>query len=98
MKEIKEISELDNGINIIKFSAKWCRPCKKITPIIDKLEEELPKANFYNVDIGTSNDIATAFNISSIPSILILNGNKPLDMIVGTMDKTTIKNRINKHL
>jgi len=62
---------------VIDFTAEWCGPCKRISPLIDELE------NIYNVDnkqllcvikvdVDKNEDIATEFNISSMPTFVFI--------------------------
>lgn len=56
---------------VIDFYADWCRPCKMIAPILDELALEYAgKVNFYKVDTQVEQELARAFNISSIPLVV----------------------------
>jgi thioredoxin 1 len=58
---------------VIDFYADWCRPCKMIAPIMDQLSEEYEgKVRFYKVNTEKEPEVAKAFNISSIPTLLFI--------------------------
>ena len=54
---------------ILDFTAKWCGPCKKIAPLLEKLHREKGTENIYflKVDIDEQEELAQMFEISSIP-------------------------------
>jgi thiol-disulfide isomerase/thioredoxin len=56
----------------IKFSADWCGPCKKIQPLYDNLASLYTDAIFIYIDIDKSEDIATKYNITSLPTFSII--------------------------
>ncbi len=56
---------------IIDFYADWCGPCKMVAPVLEKLSEEYKgKIHIYKVDTEAQQELAAAFGIRSIPSIL----------------------------
>lgn len=58
---------------IIDFNAKWCGPCRQLTPIFEKLANEYAgKVDFYSVDIDKERELASAFGVSSIPALLFI--------------------------
>lgn len=80
---------------IVDFTATWCGPCQRISPILEELAKEYDgKIVIYKVDIDKNRDLANAFNISSIPAIMYI----PLDgepvMTVGARDKGKFKTEI----
>lgn len=76
---------------IIDFYADWCGPCKMVSPILDEISEEFSgRVYVYKVDTDKENELAMAFGIQSIPSIMFI----PLDgkpkMSVGASSKDKI--------
>jgi len=56
---------------IIDFYADWCQPCKIVAPILEELSKEYEgKINIYKVNTEEETELAAAFGIKSIPSIL----------------------------
>ena len=85
--------------SVIDFYADWCGPCKMVAPVIEELSEEYSgKVNFFKVDTEAEQDLAAAFGIQSIPSLLFI----PLDgkprMAAGALPKETMKEVIDKEL
>lgn len=58
---------------IVDFYADWCGPCKMVSPVLDELSEEYSdKMNVYKIDTDAEQELAMAFGIQSIPSILFI--------------------------
>jgi thioredoxin len=58
---------------IIDFYADWCGPCKMVTPILEKISKEYDgKLHIYKVDTDKEQELAGAFGIQSIPSLLFI--------------------------
>ena len=80
---------------IVDFTATWCGPCQRISPILEELAKEYDgKIVIYKVDIDKNRDLATAFNISSIPAIMYIPLNGEPVMTVGARDKGKFKTEI----
>lgn len=82
---------------VIDFSAEWCGPCKSLSPILDELAKEYDgKVLFYKVDIDECNELAGAYGITSVPTMLFCpaNGSTPT-AITGAYPKEEIINVIN---
>ena len=58
---------------IIDFYADWCGPCKMVAPILEELSGEYEgKMNVYKIDTEKQQELAQAFGVQSIPSILFV--------------------------
>ena len=84
---------------IVDFTAKWCGPCQRISPILDELSKEYEgQIVIYKVDIDKCQNLAQALGISSVPAILYI----PLDgepaMTIGSRDKARFKSEIESML
>ena len=73
---------------VIDFYADWCSPCKMVAPIMEELGQEFDgKLNIYKVDTEDQQEIASAFGIRSIPSILFIPKQGQPQMSAGAMPK-----------
>jgi thioredoxin 1 len=84
---------------IIDFYADWCAPCKIVEPILRELAQEYRgKLNIYRVDTQAEQELAAAFGIQSIPSILFVPLHDKPQMAVGALPKKTLKEAIKEVL
>jgi len=80
---------------IIDFYAAWCGPCKTIAPILEDLAKEYDgQIDIYKIDTEVEQELAGAFGIRSIPSILFCPMNGAPQMAQGAMPKDSFKNVI----
>ena len=84
---------------IIDFYADWCGPCKMIAPILEELADEYSEdIVIYKVDTETEQELAAAFGIRSIPSILFIPMKGSPQMAQGALPKATLKEAIDEIL
>jgi len=79
-------SEVINSkdIYLVDFWAEWCRPCKSIFSILEKISIEYKgRLKLGQVDVGKYPGIATKYNILSMPNLLFFKGGKVLEQIIG---------------
>ena len=76
---------------IIDFWAEWCGPCKMISPILEEISSDYEgKLNVYKVNVDEQGEVAAAFGIQSIPSLLFIPMNDMPRMAVGAQPKAAI--------
>ncbi len=107
-KFIKEIFDYENNKEwkfegelpaVIDFYADWCQPCKMIAPIIEDLSTEYEgKVNFFKVDTEAQQELAGAFGIQSIPSLLFIPVDGKPQMAAGALPKESFIEIIEKEL
>jgi thioredoxin 1 len=68
--------EMENTIIVLDFTATWCGPCKRIYPLLESLSNEYSNVLFYKIDIDKLSDVATHFQIQSVPSFKFIYNNK----------------------
>jgi len=81
---------------IIDFYADWCQPCKIVAPILEELSVEFDgKINIYKVNTEQEVELASAFGIRSIPSMLFCPAEGQPQMAVGALPRETLIQAIN---
>lgn len=84
---------------IIDFYADWCGPCKMVAPILEELSDEYDgKVDIYKVNTEQEQELAAAFGIRSIPSILFVPKEGEPQMAQGAMPKPSFKQAIKEVL
>jgi len=80
---------------VVDFSAHWCGPCQQLAPIVDQLANEYAgKVKVGKVDIDHSQQVASTFDIMSVPTVLFFEGGKRVDQLVGLNSKSAYKTKI----
>jgi len=84
---------------IVDFYADWCQPCKLVEPVLAELAAEYEgKINIYKVDVGAERELAAAFGIRSIPTMLFVPVEGKPRMATGALPKNAIEQAINEVL
>ena len=84
---------------IVDFWATWCPPCKVIAPILDDLAKEYKgQIYIYKVDVDKEPQLASAFGIQSIPTLLFVPMTGDPRAEVGAITKETFKDRIDNFM
>ncbi len=84
---------------VIDFWAPWCGPCRMVGPVIEELSEEYKgQVNFYKINTDEEQELAGAFGIRSIPSLLFIPVEGQPKMAVGAVPKENLKKVIQEDL
>lgn len=84
---------------IIDFYADWCGPCRKVAPIMEKLANEYDgKLTIYKVNVDQEKELASAFQIRSIPTVLFIPKEGQPMMQVGAMTEAQFREVVTTHL
>ena len=84
---------------LIDFYADWCGPCKMVAPILEELSKEFDgKIDIYKVNTEVEQELAAAFCIQSIPSLLFCPKDGKPQMAMGALPKQAMTDAINEVL
>ena len=83
-----------SGTALVDFWAPWCAPCTMLSPIIDEIEAEIKDLKVARVNVDENSDLASKFNISSIPCVLIFKDGRLIDTLIGFRQKREYLNAI----
>ena len=75
---------------LIDFFATWCGPCRMIAPIIEALADEHPEYLVCKVDTDEAPELAAAFGIEVIPTVVVLKNGKITAKATGVRPKEAI--------
>lgn len=83
---------------LVDFWAEWCGPCKMIAPILEELDSELEGyVSIAKVDTDANPELPKAYNIRSIPTILLFSEGEVVGQIVGAVSKQLILDKLAFH-
>jgi putative thioredoxin len=84
---------------LVDFWATWCGPCKALGPTLEKLADEMAGAFVLaKVDIDRNQEIAQAFRIQSVPTVVLIAGGQPVDAFAGARSYAEVKEFLERHL
>ncbi|MDC7998003.1 thioredoxin family protein [Gilvibacter sediminis] len=78
---------------IMDFYATWCAPCKRMEPIIARLEEEFPNVDFYKMDVD-KNEADDVLEVESIPTYIFIKNEENLEWVEGAMSYEDMRAKI----
>ncbi|MFT4702759.1 MAG: thioredoxin 1 [Bradymonadia bacterium] len=82
---------------LIDFYADWCGPCKRLAPILDQLSEEYDgTVKFVKVDVDKNPGTSQAFQVKSMPTMILMKDGQPVDGMVGAQPKAAIEEMLAK--
>ena len=84
---------------LVDFWAPWCGHCTRLSPVIDEVAEELGDAiKVVKVNVDANRELATQYNIKSLPSMLIFKAGKVEETLMGFMPKATLLTKVQARL
>lgn len=86
----KEVLKSDKPV-LIDFWASWCGPCRMLSPVISEIAEELDgKVKVCKVNVDDEMELASAFRIRSIPTVMVVKDGKVTNTSVGVRHKSQL--------
>ncbi|MCI5052488.1 MAG: thioredoxin [Simkaniaceae bacterium] len=81
-----------SGFVFIDFHAQWCGPCRMLAPAVEEASKHFEgKVGFYKVDVDACQETAKKFQVTSIPTMLMLKDGAEVGRIVGLRDANALK-------
>ena len=75
---------------LLDFWASWCGPCRMLSPVVDEVAEERTDVKVGKVNVDEQPELAQAFGIASIPTLLVIRDGRTVNRAVGVRSKEEI--------
>lgn len=76
---------------LVDFYADWCGPCKMISPIIEKLSDEITDCDFVKINVDNAENISRQYGVMSIPTLIVFENGKEVKKSIGLKSNTELK-------
>jgi thioredoxin 1 len=84
-------------VEIKKFEADWCDPCRMLKPTFTKLEEKFGSSvKFSYINVDEDQDTSAQYGVRNIPLVVIEKDGKEVERLVGVQSELTYENILNK--
>lgn len=85
----EEVLKSDKPV-LIDFWATWCGPCRMVGPVIEQIAEEHPEIKVGKINVDEQTELAGAFHVMSIPTLMAVKDGKVVNQSVGVQPKAQI--------
>ena len=99
MKVINEnefINEVKDGLVLIDFYSEWCGPCKMLSSVLEQINRENNDIKVVKVNVDDSINIASYYQVQSIPTLVLLKDGEFIHRMIGFNPKKKIEEFISK--
>lgn len=95
-----EVDVINSDVPVfVDFWAEWCGPCRMVGPVVEELANDYDgKVKFVKVNVDEANELASKYNVFSIPTLILLNKGEIVSQQVGAASKESYKNMIDRAL
>ena len=84
---------------VVDCWAPWCGPCRMIAPVIEEMaRDHAGRILFGKLNVDENQEVATQYEIMSIPTLLVFRNGKLVDRIVGVMPRQMLEPKITRYL
>ncbi len=75
---------------LLDFYADWCGPCRMVSPLVDEIAEENPQYLVGKINVTDEPELAQAFGVASIPTLVVMKNGKIVNQASGARPKPQI--------
>ncbi|MBO5019909.1 MAG: thioredoxin [Clostridia bacterium] len=85
----EQIKSSDKTV-LLDFYADWCGPCRMVSPIVDEIAKENPQYLVGKINVDEEPELAAAFAVASIPTLVVIKDGKIVNQSTGARPKAQI--------
>ena len=91
----EQIKNGDQAV-LIDFYADWCGPCRMVAPIVEELAKDNPDVVIGKVNVDNDPELAQAYGVMSIPTLIVLKGGQEVARSTGARPKAQLQAMLEK--
>ena len=95
-QQLKELQDKGEKV-LVQYTAKWCGPCRTLTPKLSNLSNEYENVTFVKIDVDNeeNTELVMGLRIMSIPTVIVYDGHEIVDSSKGLQPDTYYKDVLN---
>ena len=84
---------------LVDFWAEWCGPCRALGPTVEAIAVEYDgRVRVGKLNVDENPAVTMRYMVRGIPTLMLFKGGQIVDQVVGSVDKATLKQLVEKHL
>jgi thioredoxin 1 len=83
-------------LEVKKFYATWCGPCKMLTPIMEQVKGKFNDVSFQDINIDEQFEVAQKYYVRSVPTVIIEKDGQEIQRFAGLQSEMAYSNALNE--
>ena len=89
----QEVMSADKPV-LLDFWASWCGPCRMVSPVVNEIAAERSDIKVGKINVDEQPELAGAYRVASIPTLMVLKDGKIVNQMVGARPKNMIESML----